>query len=260
MTASQSQPDELDRLFAKLVRTIRDERPEFLAGAFEVADLLSFVPYKSVRADIGVDTNDDYAHAVTRLLAGERGYLFIDDLMQDDLQHELQSPNPDLAAYRSYLNSRISLAQERVREVLDASGPAPVRDAIEGPGGARSASTAAPKPAAAPSGAAAPPPSQAAPAPRVPPPATSPTAPVQRPIVARPRAVPSAVAVISGGADARSARPGCRYCGQPLPQGRDVRFCPHCGQDLSVHRCGACSAELEPGWKFCVACGRSASA
>jgi hypothetical protein len=38
-----------------------------------------------------------------------------------------------------------------------------------------------------------------------------------------------------------------------------VRFCPHCGQDLSVLRCGACSAELEPGWKFCVACGRAAS-
>ena len=35
------------------------------------------------------EPNDDFAHAVTRLLSGERGYLFVDDLMQDDLKAEL---------------------------------------------------------------------------------------------------------------------------------------------------------------------------
>ncbi len=49
----------------------------------------------------------------------------------------------------------------------------------------------------------------------------------------------------------------CRYCGNKLPQGRTVVFCPHCGQNLTVMNCGACGAELEVGWKFCVACGRA---
>ena len=75
MTGQPTAPDELDRLFAWLVRAIRDQRPEYLAGAFEVGELLSFVPYKLVRADVGVATNDDYGHALTRLFAGERGFM-----------------------------------------------------------------------------------------------------------------------------------------------------------------------------------------
>lgn len=227
MTGQPTAPDELDRLFAWLVRAIRDQRPEYLAGAFEVGELLSFVPYKLVRADVGVATNDDYGHALTRLFAGERGFIFVDELMQDDLQHELKAPVPDLQAYRAYLNTRVTLAQERVREVLDALGPAVARDPVAATEARSAAARAAPPKAAA------------------------------RPIA---RAVPSATTPVSAGVDPRTARPGCKYCGQPLPVGRDVRFCPHCGQDLSVNRCGACSAELEPGWKFCVACGRSSSA
>jgi predicted amidophosphoribosyltransferase len=57
----------------------------------------------------------------------------------------------------------------------------------------------------------------------------------------------------------RPSRPGCKYCGQTLPDGREIVFCPNCGQNLLVRRCAACSAELEPGWKFCVACGRASS-
>lgn len=48
----------------------------------------------------------------------------------------------------------------------------------------------------------------------------------------------------------------CRYCGKGLPAGRALVFCPHCGQNLTVHRCPACSTELELGWKFCITCGR----
>lgn len=303
MTAQDSAPDALDQLFAILVRTVRDQRPEYLASTFDVSELLGFVPYKTVRTMIGADTNDDYGHTVTRLLAGEKGLLFVDDLMQDDLLAELQSKNPDLQAYRSYLNSKVKLAQERVRLVLDAAGPAPLREAQTAPAApvapaapaapsvsaappappappahpAVDAPIAAPKPAAAvpkpatvakpvaPAASAAPKPPAAAASAAPRPPAPAPAAP-KKPagtrdlsIVMRPRAVPDATASVSAGMDARSARPGCKYCGQPLPQSRDIRFCPHCGQDLSVHRCAACSAELEPGWKFCVSCGRSAS-
>ena len=221
--------DELDRLFQHLVRVVRDTRPEYLSSAFEVRELLEFAPYRTVRADLGVETNDDYAHAVTRLLAGERGYVFADDLMQDDLKSELESPNPDLAAYRSYSNARITLSQQHSRQVLETLGP-PLVAASTTPG-----EPTVPRPT-----------SLRAAAPRRAPPGPS-KAPAPR--------------ALDPDADApkRAARPGCRYCGQPLPEAREVHFCPNCGQNLLMRRCAACSAEIEAGWKFCVACGRAAS-
>lgn len=51
----------------------------------------------------------------------------------------------------------------------------------------------------------------------------------------------------------------CRYCGGDLPSGRVLHYCPHCGQNLQVLNCPACGAEVEAGWKFCVACGKAVS-
>ena len=51
----------------------------------------------------------------------------------------------------------------------------------------------------------------------------------------------------------------CRFCNGELPQGRSLRFCPHCGQNLEVLNCPACGAEVETGWKFCVACGKASA-
>jgi hypothetical protein len=222
--------DELDLLFACLVRVVRDKRPEQLARGLEVSEILDFIPYKDVRVEIGVATNDDYGQAVTRLLAGEKGLVFADELMQDDLRAELSSKNPDLQAYRSYLNTKVTLAQERVRSVLESLGPAPARDA---------------------SAPAAPPPKS--------PVREAHSGPRGTLSISKERPVPSATTAMGPGVGTKAARPGCKYCGQALPHGREVRFCPHCGQDLAMLRCGACSAELEPGWKFCVACGRAAS-
>ncbi len=64
---------------------------------------------------------------------------------------------------------------------------------------------------------------------------------------------PASVAAAAAAADELR----CRYCSGKLPQGRRIVFCPHCGQNLTVMNCSACGAELEVGWKFCVACGRS---
>jgi hypothetical protein len=77
--------------------------------------------------------------------------------------------------------------------------------------------------------------------------------------VATPRvSTPGALA-----AEAAAARDAsrCRYCARDLPTGTDrpVNFCPHCGQNLQVLNCPACGAEVEAGWKFCVACGKSVS-
>lgn len=51
--------------------------------------------------------------------------------------------------------------------------------------------------------------------------------------------------------------PRCRYCGGGLPDGRELHFCPHCGQNLQVLNCPGCGAEIEAGWKFCVSCGKT---
>ena len=65
----------------------------------------------------------------------------------------------------------------------------------------------------------------------------------------------------------RTARPltvpdtgeACSFCKGALPPGRQISFCPHCGQDMTVVHCPACGSELERGWKFCVTCGRGAA-
>jgi predicted amidophosphoribosyltransferase len=43
-----------------------------------------------------------------------------------------------------------------------------------------------------------------------------------------------------------------------LPEGRNITYCPHCGQNLTVVNCPACGTELDVGWKFCTTCGRAA--
>jgi hypothetical protein len=52
------------------------------------------------------------------------------------------------------------------------------------------------------------------------------------------------------------AEGSCRYCGGTLPDGRRITYCPHCGQNLTVRPCPACSTELESGWRCGVTCGR----
>lgn len=239
--------DPLDLIFERLIRAARDTRPEFLARPVEVAALIELIPYQSMRADGVVATNDDYSHALTRLLAGERGYVFADDLLQDDLRAELASPNPDLAAYRSYLTARVTISQERARNAGEGMpAPAPAIAATPDVEEPVAAAPAASRPRTAT------PDDDRAP--------LAEAVTVARPLRPAPAAAPTVRPLDPTAETApQSSRPGCRYCGQALPEGRQVHFCPSCGQNLLARRCAACSAELEPGWKFCVACGRLAA-
>ena len=59
-------------------------------------------------------------------------------------------------------------------------------------------------------------------------------------------------------ADVRASQPAaCQFCGETLPPGRAVNFCPHCGLNVMTRRCPGCSAEVQPGWRYCVTCGRA---
>jgi hypothetical protein len=47
----------------------------------------------------------------------------------------------------------------------------------------------------------------------------------------------------------------CRWCRAELPHRANLKFCPFCGTDVRVVPCPACGEELEPDWRFCIACG-----
>src|SRR2546429_9965376 len=67
-------PDDLDRLFERLVRVLADEAPGRLAVPFPAAEVYERLgPYRSNRSSLKVATHQDYEMAVLRLLAGGGG-------------------------------------------------------------------------------------------------------------------------------------------------------------------------------------------
>jgi hypothetical protein len=252
--------DDLDRILQRLVQRIRAEYPEYMNRPFEVSELYqNIVPYRHNRRELAIETNQDYELALLRLLAGERGYLMGDASMQDAVKRELASPNPNTALFREFAAARVSLSPEAARRYEQMSSGEGKPDDV------RTVSVAPPppRPAAPP-----PPPARAAPSPPAqssagfsamaspPPPPRAPTPPP-----AEYYATPATDRMSGSGRSAAMSSVvsagGCRYCGGSLPQGRRVTFCPHCGQNLAVQRCPACSTELELGWKFCTTCGRA---
>jgi predicted RNA-binding Zn-ribbon protein involved in translation (DUF1610 family) len=218
--------DELDRMHRRLVQNIRAGFPDLLTRPFEVALLYQqLVPYRLNRRELALDSNDEYELTLLQMLAGVRGLLSGDPDMQAALRAELESPNPDLTSYRAYATCTVSLAPEALR-ALDA------HPLVRAP--SESGPAAVDRPAAS---------MQAALAAR----ATEEVAVSG----ARMRSLldsPSQAAATErlGPAPAtldRHTHAGCRYCGGELPEGREVIFCPHCGQNLSIKQCPACSAD-----------------
>ncbi len=209
--------DPLDRLYWRLVETLRRERPGS-AWELTIAEIYQhLVPYRATRVDLGFAELPEYEHALLRLLAGERGYVSLNvPQVQEELAKELRAPNPILGLYRDYAAVGVHL------------NPAP-----------------SPSEATLPDG---PPP---APEPR-----PAPQAPAAQPAPSPP-AAPSAAAVpVVEVFPQPPRRPSlCRSCHSPLPEDREVRFCPFCGATQRALPCRACGEMVEPEWKFCVGCG-----
>ena len=228
--------DDIERMYRHLVRTIRANFTPFLTQPFEVGELYqTILPYRLHRRELGLETNQDYEMAMLELLSGSRGYLIVDDKMRDVLAAEQSAPNPDPSIVRDFASAHVALAPEPLRRLE-----------IEGRASGSQASIPVPPPQPRQSGGIAALSSPPAPRPSVP--------------------TPAAGMSTEGIAPRRTARPitiaptgeNCPFCRGHLPAGRQVSFCPHCGQDLTVVHCPACGSELERGWKFCVTCGRSA--
>ncbi len=240
--------DDLDRIFHRLVSNIRHRHSEYLTLPFTVQELYeTLIPYRHHRRELGIETNQDYEIAVTRLLSGERDYLMTDPAMRDKLKAEVESPHMDPGAFREFAASKVSLAPEALRRIraLTVSGTdAPEGSTASAPasesaapareqGSASSSSVNATFPVASPA---------SPPAPAAPPPPREASA--------------SAPAALTSMMNAAPVPEGCRFCGGTLPEGRTVIYCPHCGNNLSISRCPACGSELEKSWKFCATCGR----
>ena len=226
--------DDLDRMLVRLVRALGARGPAETLRPCEVLELAQdVIPYRLLRREGGFDTNEDYEHALTRLLSGERDYLRGDARMQQLLREELASSNPDTALFREFARNHVALTEVGLAAA----------DGFDVGSTAQAADTpAAPAPL---------------PAPEAPPRRVSavtaafadvdPTTDTEADMAAVP--IRSVTAQALGGK--------CRYCAASLPDGRKIVFCPFCGNDLTMTQCPACSTELELGWKFCVTCGRS---
>lgn len=251
--------DQLDRLYRTLVQTIRASFPQYLTQPFEVQELYqTILPYRHHRRSLGFETNQDYEVALLELLAGERGYLLVDERMRDALRRELATPNPDPAVFRQFASAQISLAHEPLRQAESALEPSTRTAETE-----RVTSPVAREGSAIlHSGPASGLPSEAHVASTGEMPRASAATPAARASALTPAARPSGARetgmTVTGERGVVVAQnEDCRFCGGRLPTGRHLVFCPHCGQDLTVKHCEACGTELELGWKFCISCGRS---
>ena len=211
--------DNVERMYRHLVRTIRTSFPQYLSQPFEVGEL-----YQTILP--------------YRLHRRELGLETNQDyeqtlvellkgtngyLVVDDRMRDALATDGDPQRIREFTSAHVALAPEKLQQ-LDGT---PARAT----GGATIARSAVPR-------------GGGAPTPADPNRVVPPTEPSRR--VAQPVTI-------------REEGENCPYCKGALPGGRQIAFCPHCGQDLTLVHCPACGSELERGWKFCVTCGRNVS-
>ncbi len=224
--------------------------PSRVHGPVEVNELYQrLVPYRTHRAVLGLDSHEDYEMTLLRLLAGERGYAFVEpEEARVALMNEAAAINPDTSLYKRFGAASITLDPDHVREALGQAEAGHASSGVESGG----------------PGALSPPAGERAPElPWFPEP--PPDVPEIELAGAGPEAAPEQpelpFALDEEGADTpepapRAASAPCAFCGGDLPVGRAVIFCPHCGQNVGVVHCPSCGTELEVGWQFCITCGR----
>ena len=223
--------DDVERMYRHLVHIIRTKFTPMLSQPFEVGELFqTILPYRLHRRELGLQSNQDYELVLLELLGGSRGYLVVDDRMRDALAAQLAAPVPDPSVIREFATTHVALAPEWLHLLETQARASGAQGAVGTPTPARS-----PLPHRTGSGSFSL--------------SGTPLTSAAAPFEASPRRTSKPIAVAEGDL--------CTFCNGELPLGRDISFCPHCGQDLTVVHCPACGSELEREWKFCVTCGRS---
>ena len=236
--------NDIERLFRHLTRTLLALDPARLQQPVSIGDLVSrFVPYRTSRRALGVESSEDYELLLLRFASGEGGFANTEpDPVRLRFASEVRSPNPDLSVLREFRDAAFVLQPIPLARVLSGQTE---DDAY-------------------------------APPPRPAPPVLAPEpAPEELVEVIEPaesagvdtieslpfdavRTVAPAKVGLTAAADAPAApmtAARCSYCGGSLPAGRAVHFCPHCGQSQLLGQCPRCKAEVEYGWRHCVSCG-----
>ena len=223
--------DDVERMYRHLVHVIRTKFTPMLTQPFEVGELFqTILPFRLHRRELGLQSNQDYELVLLELLAGPRGYLVVDDRMRDTLAAQLAASTPDPSVIRDFASAHIALAPEWLH-LLDAQSRA---SGAQGAVGTATPSHGQLSRRTGSGGFLV---------------GNTPSASVGAPSEAPPRRAAKPIAV--------ETDQHCTFCNGELPTGRQISFCPHCGQDLTMVHCPACGSELERGWKFCVTCGRS---
>lgn len=126
-------PAVLDRIFDRLVRTLSAGGPDQFQSPFTVMEIVqSLVPYRTYRNELGVDTLQDYEHAVLEMLAGERGWLVCDPDTVAVIKKELSSPDPDTALLRRLQTVEVRMGAIRMPIGAELGAPI-VRESDETP-------------------------------------------------------------------------------------------------------------------------------
>jgi len=245
----------VDRLFRVLVAEIEDRRPEFLRESFTVSRIYQdLVPYRTHRDRIGVQMNGDYEAALLRLLAGDGDYVRLEsEAALRQLRDELESPNPDTGIYREFAAVEVRISPERLGEEDEEAGPGEGGGDVDGS-----------DPESADEGTAT----------RLPGSGTEVAGAEEGEARdgaegngAGPGDVSASAPEQEEGSGSTSAEEGdgdgeefqvpqaCPWCDEVLPSREDLRFCPFCGARADRLPCTSCGAELEVGWRFCIACG-----
>ena len=248
-----SEPDEVERLFRRLVLNVAQLDPSILDGPLPIVEIhQNLVPYRTHRAVLAIDTNQDYEMTVLRFLAGEGGFAWVEpDEVRALFEREAHAVNPETGIFRRFPSATVRLEPDQTRDVLGGLDAARRERELELAG---SAEAPAPVMAA--------PPARAA---DVPEPAFEIAAPLPPAALDEEDEQPELPFLLGDETDEPPETTGrdvtlpgaqCSYCGGELPVGRTVIFCPHCGQNVGVMHCPVCGTELDVGWRFCLTCGR----
>jgi double zinc ribbon protein len=184
----------------------------------------SILPYRAHRKALELESVEDYETVLLRLAAEERGFVkTLPAAIAERCRKELTQPSPDLGVLDEIGDATLQMtSMAAARIVADQAPPA--------------AEPAPPVAAQAPS-------------------ASKPSAAAPKAAAAAPPPKPDPTPMRSAEDQEEPLANSCRQCRNPLPRGRQVVFCPWCGERLIPFTCERCGTQLDSEWKHCITCG-----
>jgi hypothetical protein len=124
---------DIERLFRHLTRTLQAVDPARLQQPLSIGELVSrFVPYRTSRRALGVESSEDYELLLLRFASGEGGFANTEpDPVRMRFAKGVRSPNPDLSVLREFRDAVFVLQPIPLARVLsgqtedDAYAPPP---------------------------------------------------------------------------------------------------------------------------------------